>query len=85
MVAATTSASPPSTSRAANSTQYYNGYCNGTLWPLFHYFPERLPTRAAAVRGLSRRERAVRRQLLTLLEPDDAVWVHDYHLIPLAR
>ena len=21
---------------------YYNGYCNSTLWPLFHYFPERL-------------------------------------------
>ena len=20
---------------------YYNGYCNGTLWPLFHYFPDR--------------------------------------------
>jgi Trehalose-6-phosphate synthase len=20
---------------------YYEGFCNGTLWPLFHYFPER--------------------------------------------
>src|SRR3982751_2830111 len=19
--------------------KYYNGFCNGTLWPLFHYFP----------------------------------------------
>ncbi len=24
----------------AQVDEYYNGYCNGTLWPLFHYFPE---------------------------------------------
>ena len=24
----------------AQLDDYYNGYCNGTLWPLFHYYPE---------------------------------------------
>src|SRR5438552_38880 len=27
--------------RPAEFDAYYNGYCNGTLWPLFHYFPDR--------------------------------------------
>ena len=39
---------------------YYNGYCNSTLWPLFHYFPGTVPARAAAVRGLSVGQCAVR-------------------------
>jgi len=27
--------------KPAEFDAYYNGYCNGTLWPLFHYFPDR--------------------------------------------
>ncbi len=64
---------------------YYNGYSNGTLWPLLHY--------RSGIFEFHRDEeetwRAVNarfaQMLLPLLRPDDIIWVHDYHLIPLAR
>ena len=28
-----------STTRSRGTRDYYNGFCNGTLWPLFHSFP----------------------------------------------
>ncbi|HUI61172.1 MAG TPA: trehalose-6-phosphate synthase [Steroidobacteraceae bacterium] len=64
---------------------YYNGYCNGTLWPLFHYFPDRFTHEARHHEAYQSINRRFARQLLQLLEPDDVVWVHDYHLIPLGR
>lgn len=63
---------------------YYNGYCNGSLWPLFHYmlgiFRYERPDRDAYARV----NQAFARQLRPLLQDDDRIWVHDYHLIPLA-
>ncbi len=63
--------------------QYYGGFCNATLWPLFHYF-------VGATRYSPEQHAAYRRanalfadRLLPLLRPDDVVWVHDYHLVPL--
>ena len=64
---------------------YYAGFCNGTLWPLFHYFVDAMqysgPQHAAYVRV----NEFFAENLLQLLRADDLVWVHDYHLIPLAR
>ena len=63
---------------------YYNGFANGTLWPLLHYFLDSFRYQDEqyeaylAVNGLFARE------LLPLLHADDLIWVHDYHLIPLA-
>jgi trehalose 6-phosphate synthase len=65
--------------------RYYNGYCNSTLWPLFHYAIGRFhydPEDYEAYQAVNAR---FARQLLPLLRPDDVVWVHDYHLISLAR
>ncbi len=63
---------------------YYEGFCNQVLWPLLHNLPERADFDHA---GSFEVYRAVNRRfaeaLLPLLEPDDLVWVHDYHLIPL--
>lgn len=64
---------------------YYNGYCNGTLWPLFHYFPARFTHEQHHYEAYQIVNAQFARQLSKLLSPDDAVWVHDYHLIPLAR
>ena len=64
---------------------YYNGYCNGTLWPLFHYFPDRFTHEAQHHEAYQSVNRRFARELRQLLEPDDIVWVHDYHLIPLGR
>jgi trehalose 6-phosphate synthase len=63
--------------------QYYNGYCNNTLWPLFHYragffeYDREQHRTYLAVNSL------FARKLVPLLRPDDLVWIHDFHLIPL--
>lgn len=64
---------------------YYNGYCNGTLWPLFHYFPERFTHEQQRFDAYQAVNHQFATSLMSLLEPDDVVWVHDYQLIPLGR
>jgi trehalose 6-phosphate synthase len=71
--------------RQTEFDRYYNGYCNSTLWPLFHYFPDRFRHDHADYDAYQSVNATFARQLTTLLKPDDVVWVHDYHLIPLAR
>ena len=65
--------------------RYYNGYCNATLWPLFHYFPDRFRHDHADHDAYQSINATFARELTKLLKPDDTVWIHDYHLIPLAR
>jgi trehalose 6-phosphate synthase len=64
---------------------YYNGYCNGTLWPLFHYMLGIFSYDRAQQAAYQRVNQTFVRKLRPLLEPGDRLWVHDYHLIPLAR
>ncbi|HLJ21538.1 MAG TPA: trehalose-6-phosphate synthase [Stellaceae bacterium] len=62
---------------------YYIGYANSTLWPLCHYRLGLIEFRRAAFRGYQRVNANFAKALLPLLRPDDVIWVHDYHLIPL--
>ncbi len=64
---------------------YYNGYCNGTLWPLFHYFPGRFRHEQRHYDAYHSVNSQFARQLMKLIEPGDVIWVHDYQLIPLGR
>ncbi len=63
---------------------YYNGFANGTLWPLFHYFLDRFQFRDEQYRAYLGVNAQFARSLAPLLRADDIIWVHDYHLIPLA-
>jgi trehalose 6-phosphate synthase len=65
--------------------RYYNGFCNSTLWPLFHYAAGRFRYDNENYEAYQAVNAQFARQLAKLLRPDDVVWVHDYHLIPLAR
>ncbi|HEY8004294.1 MAG TPA: trehalose-6-phosphate synthase, partial [Phenylobacterium sp.] len=69
----------------ADLDEYYNGYANKTLWPLFHYRSDLAAYDRVYGEGYSRVNRRFAETLAPLIEPDDLVWVHDYHLIPLAR
>jgi len=71
--------------KPAEFDAYYNGYCNSTLWPLFHYFPERFRHEQSHYEAYQSVNAQFARQLMKLIAPGDVVWVHDYHLIPLAR
>ena len=69
---------------AADYREFYSGFANGVLWPLFHLRPGLSVYRRAAFEGYSRVNEAFARRLQPLLRPDDLIWVHDYHFIPLA-
>jgi trehalose 6-phosphate synthase len=71
--------------KPAEFDAYYNGYCNGTLWPLFHYFPDRFTHEQRQYEAYQAVNAQFARQLFKILKPGDAVWVHDYQLIPLGR
>lgn len=68
----------------ADHEQFYNGFANGTLWPLLHYRLGLLEFRRENLEGYLRVNEAFAEALRPLLRPDDLIWVHDYHLIPLA-
>jgi trehalose 6-phosphate synthase len=63
---------------------YYLGYSNGVLWPVFHYRLDLADFDAGFIEGYRRVNQRFARQLVSLLRPDDVIWIHDYHLIPLA-
>jgi trehalose 6-phosphate synthase len=63
---------------------YYNGFSNKVLWPLFHYLLNFIEYRRADFDAYVRVNAKFAKDLVPLLEPDDLIWVHDYHLIPLA-
>ena len=63
---------------------YYQGYSNSVLWPVFHYRLDLADFNAGYIAGYRRVNQMFARKLLSLLRDDDIIWVHDYHLIPLA-
>ncbi len=65
--------------------EYYNGYANRTLWPLFHYRIDLTQYERSFGEGYARVNRRFADTLAPLIEPGDIVWIQDYHLIPLGR
>ncbi|AOJ87304.1 trehalose-6-phosphate synthase [Burkholderia sp. MSMB0856] len=65
--------------------QYYRGFSNATLWPAFHYRADLIQYDRHEFEGYSRVNVWLAQQLVPLLQDDDVIWVHDYHLIPFAR
>lgn len=64
--------------------RYYNGYSNRVLWPVCHYFLSFIQYSPADFDAYIRVNAEFAHKLAPLLKPDDIIWVHDYHLIPLA-
>src|SRR5262245_58982888 len=65
--------------------EYYNGYANRTLWPLFHYRIDLAQYERTYSSGYARVNALFADMLAPLIEADDLIWVQDYHLIPLGR
>jgi trehalose 6-phosphate synthase len=62
---------------------YYNGFCNNSLWPLFHYRAGFFEYQRPEFEAYTAVNELFARKLAPLLQPTDVVWVHDFHLIPL--
>ncbi|HEU0065760.1 MAG TPA: trehalose-6-phosphate synthase [Sphingomonas sp.] len=63
--------------------EYYNGFANRTLWPLFHYRIDLTEFEREFDSGYARVNCRFAETVLPLIDGDDLIWVHDYHLIPL--
>ena len=68
----------------ADHDAYYNGFSNRTLWPLLHFRLDLVDYDRATREGYRRVNALFADRLAPLLREDDTVWIHDYHLIPLA-
>ncbi len=61
----------------------YLGFCNKTIWPLFHYFPNHARFDLEFWEEYRRMNEIFRDEILKILRPGDIVWIHDYHLMLL--
>lgn len=70
---------------AQDRDEYYNGFANRTLWPLLHFRIDLVDYSRETYAGYQRVNALFAERLAPLLQDDDLVWIHDYHLIPLAQ
>ena len=63
--------------------EYYLGFSNRALWPICHYRLDLAHLSAKETDAYFRVNDTMARKLSRLLAPDDLIWVHDYHMIPV--
>lgn len=64
--------------------EYYQGFANRVLWPICHYRLDLAEYGRREMTGYFRVNHFFASRLLPLIQDDDLIWIHDYHLIPLA-
>ena len=64
---------------------FYLHFANGALWPLLHFRLGLLNFHSEDYDGYIAVNRRFAEALKPLLRPDDLIWVHDYHLLPLGE
>lgn len=62
---------------------FYEGFCNKTIWPLFHYFPALALYEKDFWEHYVEVNRTFCDAVLRVAKRDDVIWVHDYHLMLL--
>ena len=75
----------PDISQRRTDGQFYLGFCNATIWPLFHYFTSYTVYQPRFWEEYKQINNLFADALKAVLRPDDIVWVHDYHLMLLPR
>ncbi|MGP6220545.1 alpha,alpha-trehalose-phosphate synthase (UDP-forming) [Caldiplasma sukawensis] len=60
---------------------YYDAYSNSTLWPLFHYFREKIKYNSSSFKDYKRVNRKFCDEVLSTIEDKaQVIWIHDYQL-----
>ncbi|HUC81835.1 MAG TPA: bifunctional alpha,alpha-trehalose-phosphate synthase (UDP-forming)/trehalose-phosphatase [Flavisolibacter sp.] len=70
---------------AENYENYYNGFSNSTLWPLFHYFPSIADYKKEYFESYRNINQLFAQKILDICQPGDVIWVHDYQLMLLPQ
>lgn len=63
--------------------EYYEGYANDTLWPLFHYFPTYAHYKSAYWSAYQKANQLFARAVKKYADPRATVWIQDYQLMLL--
>ncbi|HLE99667.1 MAG TPA: bifunctional alpha,alpha-trehalose-phosphate synthase (UDP-forming)/trehalose-phosphatase [Gaiellaceae bacterium] len=66
---------------AEEEEDFYGRVCNETLWPLLHYFGDRLRLTPEAWQRYVQVNERFADLILEHCGPDSRVWVHDFHLM----
>ncbi|MFQ6087275.1 MAG: bifunctional alpha,alpha-trehalose-phosphate synthase (UDP-forming)/trehalose-phosphatase [Candidatus Methanofastidiosia archaeon] len=64
---------------------YYEGFCNNTIWPLFHYFTNYTVYDERLWESYKHVNQLFLKTLSEVAKPDDIIWLHDYHLMLLPK
>ena len=64
---------------------FYVGFANGALWPLLHFRIGLMQFHREEYEDYLTVNRTFAESLSQVVQPDDTIWAHDYHLVPLAR
>ena len=64
---------------------YYNGFCNSTIWPLFHYFPFLAQYDRDFFEAYIQVNFLFAEKILAIAKKDDIIWIHDYQLMLLPQ
>ncbi len=65
--------------------EFYNGYSNNILWPLFHNLPTDLPNESRDFKAYQEVNEQFCDAVLSVSTEQSDIWVHDYHLLLLPR
>ena len=65
--------------------QYYEGFSNATLWPLFHDFLDRCQFQPENWDRYCRVNKKFATAVSENSDKDDLIWVHDYHLLLVGK
>lgn len=61
--------------------KFYSGYSNSTLWPLFHYFPNKAEFNNSYWESYQEVNKAFAKVTYKFATPGTKIWVHDYQLM----
>jgi trehalose 6-phosphate synthase/phosphatase len=62
---------------------FYFGFCNKTIWPLFHYFPNYTVYNEKFWKAYKKVNEIFCDVLVDVADQDDTIWIHDYQLMLL--
>jgi trehalose 6-phosphate synthase/phosphatase len=65
--------------------RFYQGFCNKTIWPLFHYFPSYSSFDQELWQEYIAVNQIFAERVLAIAQPGDIIWVQDYHLMLLPK
>jgi trehalose 6-phosphate synthase/phosphatase len=65
--------------------KFYHGFCNKTIWPLFHYFPSHAVYDDSFYAHYKCVNQIFCETVTQIMQPEDIIWIHDYHLMLLPK